>query len=185
MALQMKVCTPASVAITLAGVLCAPAQAELTPAGQEVSATIEVLCDNLRAINSLLVDVKDQATADAAVPPLRVHLKALFLGMKRIKQLDVKSTTNEEDYALLMRQVLELQLLQGDFERHCMYVAGQQFYGSAKLARLFQAMAELYRRESYSRPAFRRPANSAAEDDEKLRKRQERHQERLKFYQNH
>lgn len=174
----------APLALTMLGALCAPAQAELTPVGQEVSATIDGFCDSLRAVNILLSGIKDRSTADAAVPTLRQHLRAMFLGMQVIKQLDVKNAPNDEDYALLMRQVLELQLLQGDFERYCLCLAEQNFYGSEKLARLFQAMAELYRREKQGVPALPKPADLPSEDDERLRKRRERHQERVKFYQN-
>ncbi len=168
------------------GVICSTACAAPTPAGQEVANAIEAFCGSLREMNTLMAGVTNRATADAVTAPLRQKTKEMYQNSRRVKELSLKSEPNDEDQAVLMRQVLELQLLQAEFERHCLRLAEQRFYDSMKLARLFHAIAELYQREQSGSVAPPAPPAAPKEErslseEERLR-REQRCNERLKLY---
>ena len=172
--------------LTCAVTVVCPLQADYTAAGQEVSAAIDAFSTSLREINALLQGVQDRSTADAATAPLRTKLKEMYLSLRRVKEISLSSDPSDEDQALLTRQVLDLQLLQAEFEQHCMRLAGQQFYESVTLARLFQVMADLYRREQMGEivtpvAAPQQPAEKTIDEAER-RRREEKRNERLKRY---
>ena len=168
------------------GVLCSTACAAPTPAGQEVADAIGAFCGSLREMNTLMAGVTDRATADAVTSPLRQKTKEMYQNSRRVKALSLKSEPNDEDQAVLMRQVLELQLLQAEFERHCLRLAEQRFYDSVQLARLFHAIAELYQREQNGTVAPPAPPAAPKEErrisEEERRRREQRRNERLKLY---
>ncbi len=165
------------------GLVC-PLHAEYTEAGQEVSAAIEAFCTSLKDINALLQGVQDRSSADAVTTPLREKTKEMYLNHRRVQELSVNKDTNDEDYAMLTRQVLDLQLLQAEFEQQCIRLSEQRFYDSVKLARLFQAIAALYQREQAGEtitPAAA-PAPKQGIDEEERRRREQKRNERLKLY---
>ena len=160
------------------------ALAEYTAAGQEVSATIEAYCNNLREINALMQGVTDRASADAATAPLRVKTKDMIINLRRIKEYSIGSfEPSRDDQKLLSRQVIELQILQADFEKNCMRLANANFHDSVTLARLFYAIADIYRREQEAiTPSATPPATERSITDEERRQREQRRNERAKLY---
>ena len=167
-----------------ASMIC-PAQANYTEAGQEVSAAIEAFCTSLQDINTLLRGVTDRNTADAVTNPLRAKTKEMYLNHRKVQELSVNKATNDEDYAALTRQVLQLQLLQAEFEQQCMRLSANGFYESVKLARLFQSIAALYQREQTGAQAAPAPAQqeeAPAIDENERRRREQKRNERLKLY---
>ncbi len=160
------------------------ALAEYTTAGQEVSATIEAYCNNLREINALMQGVTDRASADAATAPLRAKTKDMIINLRRIKEYSIGSfEPSRDDQKLLSRQVIELQILQADFEKNCMRLANANFYDSVTLARLFYAIADIYRREQEAiTPSATPPATERSITDEERRQREQRRNERAKLY---
>ena len=159
-----------------------PLHAEYTEAGQEVSAAIEAFCTSLKDINALLQGVQDRSSADTVTAPLREKTKEMYLNHRRVQELSVNKDTNDEDYAMLTRQVLDLQLLQAEFEQQCIRLSEQRFYDSVKLARLFQAIAALYQREQAGAqaPSATTPKPGITEDER--RRREQKRNERLKLY---
>lgn len=172
--------------VICAGVMFSTACAAPTPAGQEVADAIGAFCDSLREMNNLMAGVTDRATADAVTSPLRQKTKEMYQNSRRVKALSLKSEPNDEDQAVLMRQVLELQLLQAEFERHCLRLAEQRFYDSVQLARLFHAIAELYQRDQNGTVAPPAPPAAPKEErsisEEERQRREQRRNERLKLY---
>lgn len=160
--------------------LCSTAHADYTPTGQEVSAAIEEFCTGLRDINKILNEIYDRSSADAAAAPLRKKMQTMYSSLRRINEISLNHTPSDDDHALLIRQVLDLQLLQGEFEQCCLRLSSQNFYNSVKLARLFHSLADLYRQETMGEPIEIGP--EPAVDEEKQRKREEKHRERLKLY---
>ena len=127
--------------------LVAPAYAEITPAGQEISNDIEAFSNNIRAINEILELVKDRESADNAAKPMRQQTREMYINLRKIQERNISDTPSREDQIQLTRQVLELQLLQATFEQHCIRLAENRFYDSIQLARLFQAIANIYQRQ--------------------------------------
>lgn len=172
--------------LTCAVTVVCPLQADYTAAGQEVSAAIDAFSTSLREINALLQGVQDRSTADAATNPLRTKTREMYLSMRRVKEISLTAEPSDEDQALLTRQVLEVQLLQAEFEQHCTRLVGHQFYESASLARLFQVIADMYRREQMGETvapaaAPQQPAEKTI-DEEERRRREDKRNERLKRY---
>lgn len=165
----------------------ATATAEFTAAAQEISATIEAYCDNLREINTLMQGITDRATADAATAPLRIKTKEMILNLRSIKELSIDFEPSIDDQKRLSHQVLELQILQADFEKNCIRLAEANFYDSVMLARLFYAIADIYRREQEGNIAPT-AASAAPEErtitEEERRHREQRRNERAKLYGN-
>lgn len=128
-------------------ILCAEAQAELTPAGQEISASIQEVTKHLKAINDLLAGVQDTATANAATAPMRKHTREMYIHLRKVQETTLTEEPSADDQALLLQQVIELQLMQATFEQHCMRLANNRFYNSIPLARLFHAIANIYQRQ--------------------------------------
>lgn len=164
----------------------ATATAEFTAAAQEISTTIEAYCDNLREINTLMQGITDLASADAATAPMRVKTKEMILNLRSIKELSIDFEPSQDDQKRLSHQVIELQILQADFEKNCTRLAECNFYGSVKLARLFYAIADIYRREqegSANAAAAAAPAERTITEEERRRREQHRN-ERAKLYGN-
>lgn len=163
------------------------ARAEYTPAGQEISAAIEAYSNNLREINTLLAGITDHASADTATAPLRAKTKEMILNLRKIKQLSIDAEPSRDDQNLLASQVIEVQLLQAEFEKNCLRLADSRFFESVQLARLFYAIADVYRREqeaSTPQPAAQ-PANTPplrSISDEERRLREQHRNERAKLY---
>ena len=130
-----------------AAAVIAPAQAETTPAGQEILNDITAFSNNIRAINEILENVKDRESADAAAKPMRQQTREMYINLRKIQETNVNYTPSREDQIQLTRQVLELQLLQATFEQHCLRLAENRFYDSIQLARLFHAIANIYQRQ--------------------------------------
>lgn len=130
-----------------AAAVIAPAQAEITPAGQEILNDITAFCNNIRAINEILENVKDRESADAAAKPMRQQTREMYINLRKIQETNINYTPSREDQIQLTRQVLELQLLQATFEQHCLRLAENRFYDSIQLARLFHAIANIYQRQ--------------------------------------
>ena len=137
---------PALLCIAAAAVI-APAQAETTPAGQEILNDITAFSNNIRAINEILENVKDRESADAAAKPMRQQTREMYINLRKIQETNINYTPSREDQIQLTRQVLELQLLQATFEQHCLRLAENRFYDSIQLARLFHAIANIYQRQ--------------------------------------
>lgn len=137
---------PALLCVAAAAVI-APAQAETTPAGQEILNDITAFSNNIRAINEILENVKDRESADAAAKPMRQQTREMYINLRKIQETNVNYTPSREDQIQLTRQVLELQLLQATFEQHCLRLAENRFYDSIQLARLFHAIANIYQRQ--------------------------------------
>lgn len=164
----------------------ATATAEFTAAAQEISTTIEAYCDNLREINTLMQGITDLASADAATAPLRVKTKEMILNLRSIKELSIDFEPSQDDQKRLSHQVLELQILQADFEKNCIRLAEANFYDSVMLARLFYAIADIYRQEqesSVTAAAAAAPAERTITEEER-RRREQRRNERAKLYGN-
>lgn len=130
-----------------AATVIAPAQAETTPAGQEILNDITAFSNNIRAINEILENVKDRESADAAAKPMRQQTREMYINLRKIQETNINYTPSREDQIQLTRQVLELQLLQATFEQHCLRLAENRFYDSIQLARLFHAIANIYQRQ--------------------------------------
>lgn len=137
---------PALLCVAAAAVI-APAQAETTPAGQEILNDITAFSNNIRAINEILENVKDRESADAAAKPMRQQTREMYINLRKIQETNINYTPSREDQIQLTRQVLELQLLQATFEQHCLRLAENRFYDSIQLARLFHAIANIYQRQ--------------------------------------
>lgn len=181
--------------ILLATLCCLPlftstAQAAHTHSNKEVEDTIYAFSCCIQELNDILSNVKDKESADAAAIPTRNKAREIYLKLKEVQSLTPQDTANDEATAKLTNQVLELQLMQATFEQQCLRIAEHNFYDSIALARVFEALANVYKQEApTSTPQSTPEPQQEQYTPEQLRKIEEhkkheqRRAERLKLYQ--
>ena len=167
-----------------------PAMAERVNSNKEVEEAINQFSQSIQELNDILSKVTDRESADAAAIPTRNKTRELYLNLRAVQSLTPQNTANDEETVKLTNQVLELQLMQATFEQQCLRIAGNNFYESVALARVFQALANVYKQEQ---PATTQPTTPAAPEEqytpeqlrriEEHKKHESRRSERLKLYQ--
>ena len=168
--------------------LMSAARAEHTHSNKEVEDTIAAFSRSIQELNEILSHVTDKESADAAAIPTRNKAREVYLKLKEVQNLTPQDTANDEATAKLTNQVLELQLMQATFEQQCLRIAEHSFYESVALARVFQALANVYMQEQPAN-AQQTPPQEEHYTPEQLRKIEEhkkheqRRAERLKLYQ--
>lgn len=167
-----------------------PAKAAHVNSNEEVEATINRFSQSIQELNDILSKVTDRETADAAAIPTRNKSREVYLNLRAVQSLKPQETANDEETAKLTNQVLELQLMQATFEQQCLRIAEHNFYESVALARVFQALANVYKQEQPSNA--QPPAQPTQEEQytpeqlrriEEHKKHESRRPERLKLYQ--
>lgn len=163
--------------------LCLAAEAELSPSGQTLSHALVELQANIDGLNNLLASVTDKNSAEAAAPKLREQASLFYTNYQKVKHLKLTDTPTAAEEACLNQLALEIQLAQATFEQHCLRLVENQFYGSPALARFFQAMVNVYKRQN-TQPA---PQEEEYTPEQKRRieerkKRDKDRENRLKLY---
>ena len=168
-----------------------PTMAEQVNSNKEVEAAINQFSQSIQELNDILSKVTDRESADAAAIPTRNKTRELYLNLRAVQNLTPQNTANDEETVKLTNQVLELQLMQATFEQQCLRIAGNNFYESVALARVFQSLANVYKQEQ---PTNTQPAAQPAPEEqytpeqlrriEEHKKHESRRAERLKLYQN-